>query len=390
MSGSFSRALSIRRKPCKFCTPETLQVLYADTRMELPPLHIAAMSVMSEISARSLPNGTKLATRVVLPRLDKRFFVYMFGRGVPPSHSGFRWCTGSLKVDPMTSALKEMRDGAGEKFLMLTGVRIGESAARDQRINLSCSKNGAECGQGYFQQATPAKVADTLAPLIHWRVCHVWDWLAAGRGDHGFNTSIVADAYGGDEAAEGNARTGCVGCPVAGKDTALDTLLSKYPAKWGYLAPLKRLKPLYAQLSLPVNRLRQERSRNARMDAANTFGPLTLDARREGLRQVLEIEAEVNAGAAAQGQPALSLISDEECLRIHEIMSANGGVGTWPSGWTGGEAGGADYLRVSHTGELLDIQLMPKGGRQAVLNMESHLTKSHLDIEGHLAEALHV
>lgn len=77
----------------------------------------------------------------------------------------------------MLRQLAALRDAHGEKFLMLTGVRTGESVARDQRIEASCGKNGAECGQGWFQEATPDAVADTLAPILHWRVCHVWDWL---------------------------------------------------------------------------------------------------------------------------------------------------------------------------------------------------------------------
>jgi DNA sulfur modification protein DndC len=37
---------------------------------------------------------------------------------------------------------------------------------------------------------------------------------------------MIADAYGGDEAEEINARTGCTGCPLASEDKALDTILS--------------------------------------------------------------------------------------------------------------------------------------------------------------------
>ena len=43
--------------------------------------------------------------------------------------------------------------------------------------------------------------------------------------DSGFSTQMVAEAYGGDEAEEINARTGCVGCNLASKDVALDALL---------------------------------------------------------------------------------------------------------------------------------------------------------------------
>ena len=303
--------------------PKSLTVLYADTRMELPPLHFAAMGTMERLRDRGFN------TRVVLPLMDKRFFVFMFGRGVPPSHNGFRWCTGALKVDPMTSALKELRDERGEKFLMLTGVRLGESAARDQRISLSCSKNGAECGQGYFQQTTPANVADTLAPLIHWRVCQVWDWLKIEAPAEGFPTGVIADVYGGDEAVEANARTGCVGCPVAGRDTALDGVLEK--PRWSYLAPLKRLKPLYEEIARPVHRLRKD-TRHA--------GPLLMETRRWALGQVLAIQDEVNTAARLQGRPEVVLIDPEELARIVELQAAN----TWPDSWTGEETTGATML----------------------------------------------
>jgi len=107
--------------------PQTLTVLYADTRMELPPLHAAALGILSSLRV----DGTQLVTRTVLPAMEDRFFVYMLGRGVPPPKNRFRWCTPQLKIEPMHAALGAWREFVGEKFLMLTGVRLGESAARD-------------------------------------------------------------------------------------------------------------------------------------------------------------------------------------------------------------------------------------------------------------------
>lgn len=159
--------------------------------------------------------------------LDKRFYVYILGRGVPPPNNNtLRWCTRQIKVDPMSTAIRRLIDEAGDT-LMLTGVRLGESAARDSRIALSCGRDGAECGQGWYQQMCGHRLA-ALAPIIHWRVCHIWDWLMFYAPDQdygGLPTHIIADAYGGDEAQEINARTGCVGCPLASRDTALDTVL---------------------------------------------------------------------------------------------------------------------------------------------------------------------
>lgn len=366
--------------------PESLTVLYADTRMELPPLHACAMTILSELQARGV------RTQVVLPALDDRFFVYLFGRGVPAPKNMFRWCTPQLKIEPMERAIEEHAVSLGfgkmvwdekaqkqvyqafgkwvwsaklkkevfqpdEKFLMLTGVRLGESAARDQRIALSCSKDGAECGQGWFQAKTPESVADTLAPLLHWRVCHVWDWLTFYAPSRGFSTQLVAEAYGGDEAEEINARTGCVGCNLASKDVALDTVL-KLP-QWSYLAPLKRLRPLYQEMMKPRYRIRKEGERKKDGSLSKSpmrMGPYHMDARRYGLSQVLAIQDEVNQAACREGRPLIDLINEEEHARILELISAN----TWPDRWTGVEVR-ADVLVPQTVAEGIIQPLLTMG-----------------------------
>lgn len=316
--------------------PKSLTVFYCDTRMELFPLWLSAMNILEKLRAE----GVNI--RVILPELDERFFVYMFGRGVPPPAPHFRWCTGILKINPMMKALKELHKEVDGKYLMLTGVRIGESAARDQRIALSCSKDGAECGQGWFQQTTPESIADTLAPIVHWRVCHVWDWLMFEAPLDGYETHTIAEAYGGEEAEEINARTGCIACNVASRETSLDETI-KLP-QWAYLKPLKRLKPFYAELRKPQNRLMQdgsERYADGRMVRnPHRSGPLTMQTRHWGISQVLEIQDEINTAAREQGKPEISLINEEELSRIYELIEAN----TWPNGWSGNEHVGSDLI----------------------------------------------
>ena len=330
--------------------PQSLTVLFADTRMELPPLYAAAQKILLELDARGI------RTQTVLPELDDRFFVYMFGRGVPPPKNRFRWCTPQLKIEPMLAALKSLREQAGQKLLMLTGVRIGESAARDARIILSCSRDGAECGQGWYQESTPEAIADTLAPLLHWRLCHVSDWLAINAPDDGFSTMDVLSVYGVDpnfqegSAIEIGGRTGCVGCNLASQDWALDRIL-KLPA-WAYLAPFKRLRPLYAELTQAKNRLRkgmEKRADGSLVLNPGRLGPLTMEARHYGLSEVLSIQDEINEAAREEGRPQVSLINAEEQARILALIEAN----TWPNRWTGEEEiGDALTDRILRNGQV--------------------------------------
>lgn len=330
--------------------PETLTVLYADTRQEIPPLQINATAILRLFAERGV------RTEVVLPAIDDRYFVYMLGRGVPPPSNTFRWCTGQLKVEPMLASLAGLRQQIGEKILMITGVRVGESAARDQRIALSCGRNGAECGQGWFQEARSDAIADTLAPILHWRVCHVWDWLRFEAPTLGFPTGLVADVYGGEQAQEINCRTGCIGCPLAQRDTALDNVL-RLPA-WEYLYPLKELRPLYRELKHSQYRLRKdgtERRKDGSLVAnPMRMGPLTLEARRYGLAGVLSVQERINAAAADLSRPGIDLINDEEESRIRELIAA----GTWPNGWSGDEVRADTWLPV---------QVMAEGVEQPVL-----------------------
>ena len=311
-------------KTGKVKPPKSLTVLMSDTRMELPPLFTTAMKIMEELRER----GVK--TQLVHPIMEDRFFVYMLGRGVPPPSNTFRWCTAQLKIEPMIAALKSLRDEYGQKFLMLTGVRIGESAARDGRIALSCGKNNSECGQGWFQEATPEAVADTLAPLLHWRLCQVWDWLNGtyvleDGTTHGFSTKPIAEVYGQDENLETHARTGCVGCNLASQDFALNEIVRR--AQWAHLFPLKDLRALYAELKLPKNRLRKDGTEK-RQDGslvANPcrMGPLTFEARLMGLARVKWI----------QEQASVDLINAEEEAVIRRLIAEK----TWPRGWDGTE-----------------------------------------------------
>lgn len=339
----------------KVKAPTSLTVLYADTRLELLPLWHCAATLRGELAEAGVN------VQVVMAPLDLRFLVYMLGRGVPPPSNRMRWCTEKIKVDPMERAMVDLAVSLGlgrrepkvvqgkerlvyvgngqEKLLLLHGVRQGESAVRDGRIAMSCGRDGAECGQGWYQETLPEALCDKLGPVLHWRVCHVFAWLKdwAPRAEFGdWTTRPLADAYGGDEAEEIAARTGCVGCPLVQQDRGLETML-RQPA-WAYLAPLRRLRPLWATLRSPLVRLRKRAGERRVSDGElsknqQRQGPIVLDKRLSTLEAVLAIQAEVNAAADALKRPRLDLLNAEEEARIRELVATE----TWPDGWNGDE-----------------------------------------------------
>ena len=325
----------------KIAPPKSLTVLYADTRMELLPLWLSARTILEQLEEKRealAALGCALDIRTVMAPLPKRFLPYMLGRGVPPpNNTTLRWCTRQIKVDPMRAELDRVL-AQRASVLTLTGVRFGESAARDARIVLSCSKGDGECGQGWYQRDLSGEGRATHAPIAHWRVCHVFRYLkdVAPQEDYGgWLTELLAIVYGGDEAEELHARTGCVGCPLATVDTALDALLLR--PMWAYLAPLKRLRPLWRKLREPLVRLRkpggETRADGSLVDNQHRMGPITLDARWEALVLVRAIQREINEAADRLKRPHVDLLNDEETAFIVEQIAAH----VWPNRWSGDE-----------------------------------------------------
>lgn len=314
--------------------PKSLTVMYADTRLELPPLQASAMQILKEVDRRGW------TSQVTMAELDKRFMVYLLGRGVPPPNNNtLRWCTQQIKLSPMKSAMQELYSQHQEKILSLNGVRVGESAQRDARIAVSCGKNGAECGQGWFQRELPKAICDKLSPILHWRVCHVWDWLMLDAPALGFDTELLAEAYGGDEAQEINARTGCIGCPLASRDMALEHLV-KLP-KWKHLFPLLEIRDLWKESRYFRNRLQKDGERKkdgTYSQSPNRKGPLKLTYREQLLEQILDIQHRCNKEAPAGRE--VDIINGEEEARIRELIADR----TFPNRWSGDEPGGDELV----------------------------------------------
>lgn len=303
--------------------PESLTVLYADTRQELPALFDTATRFLAEIRALGFE------AKAVLPQLDHRFYVYILGRGVAPPSNRFRWCTQKLKINPMLAELERLHTNEGKRFIQLTGVRQGESASRDAKIAISCTSNGGECGQGWFQAMGSQALTATLAPLLHWRACWIWDWLYFWHSDkwaktcgypdgHHFDfLGDIAAAYGDNE----ENRTGCVGCPLVSRDRALESMVEVKPE----LTPLLEIRPLLDELKSAKWRLRKvaEKKKDGTMLARpQRIGPLTMEARTYGLERILDI----------QRRAGVDLINADEEARIRELWSLN----TWPEHWEGG------------------------------------------------------
>ncbi|WP_082077960.1 phosphoadenosine phosphosulfate reductase domain-containing protein [Thermus filiformis] len=244
--------------------PGEAHLVYADTGLEIPTLHAQAMRFLEAV--RRL--HASLHVHVVKPDVKESFWVNLIGKGYPPPHNRFRWCTARLKIRPMDRLVKSL---PGRKAIV-TGVRFGESDARDLRLNLSCSRGG-ECGQGaYFQNA---KRLDALyvAPIAFWRECWVWDYVNLVAPSLGYPTEALEEIYGGRDT-----RFGCWTCTLVRRDRAMEKVV----------ADDERYRPLLEFRLWLLDFAKRPENRVKRSNGLP--GRLTLAARRRILKRLKEIE----------------------------------------------------------------------------------------------------
>jgi DNA sulfur modification protein DndC len=274
--------------------PVEVHVVYADTGLEIPTLHAQALGFLEAVKSLHPEVGIHIAK----PRPEESFWVQLIGKGYPPPHNRFRWCTRRLKIAPMDRLVQSL---PGKKAI-LTGVRFGESDARDSRLLLSCSRGG-ECGQGVMFEEAKRLNALYVAPIAFWRECFVWDYLNLVAPFLGYPTGALEGVYGSRDT-----RFGCWTCTVVRRDKAMARALENGHA---------HLRPLYEFREWLWSWTRDPGTRVKRKDG--NPGRLTLEARREVYRRLKEVEERVG----------VKLMTPEEEALIRESWgSINGGPWT--------------------------------------------------------------
>ena len=271
---------------------DRIDIIYSDTLVEIPVIEKYALGFLGFLEKFERIRGLPLFTHIVQPALEERFWVCLLGKGYPPPHQKFRWCTNRLKIKPAMRVLETCINP--NKTVILTGVRFGESRTRDQRLNLSC-RRGGECGQGVWFQYNSHLQVGYLAPIVHWQECDVWDFLNYLAPSWGYPTRLLENkVYNGRET-----RFGCWMCTVVKQDKTMMKITAL--PEWSYLRPLLEFRNYVWKLT------RDPSTRIPRVDGSP--GKLKLSVRKELLKNLLNIQEEVG----------IQLISDEEIVFIHNL-----------------------------------------------------------------------
>lgn len=103
-----------------------IDVIYSDTQVEIPTIHSYAYRFLDMLAMPQV----NLRIHKVKPEPEKSFWTLVIGKGYPPPHQKFRWCTSKMKIQPAEKVTREVMTPT--KTAIMTGVRFGESDVRDK------------------------------------------------------------------------------------------------------------------------------------------------------------------------------------------------------------------------------------------------------------------
>jgi DNA sulfur modification protein DndC len=321
---------------------QTPRLVMSDTGVEYPFLRGIADRLMAALTASGW------LCEVVTPPINQRLYNRIFGIGNTPVHPGgrkrMRWCTRATKIDPMKGFSRTL----AADVLNLSGVRWGESDARDGKLKKTGCAAGGECG-------LPEPGEGVYGPIITWTVCKVLDWL---NGEPGAAETIsdllppmrgLVEVYGVQREGAGlfdvppratALRFGCIGCPAISNEKITQSRNCRERPEWSHL---RRIYAIWDALYARKNRccrIRTEPDRRrgekpASWAARIRFGPLKMAARQHYFAELLDI----------QRQAGVTLVTPEDEAFVRDCWARK----VYPRGWSE-----ADELVVPPEGELLE------------------------------------
>jgi DNA sulfur modification protein DndC len=288
-----------------------IYVVSSDTLVETPVVVDMIQRTLVAINEAAVHEQLPLSAHSVEPKTDQTFWVNLIGRGYPAPNQTFRWCTERMKIDPVSTFILDTVAQYGETIVVL-GSRSQESASRAQVI----AKHKID-GTALSRHSSLPN-AYTYMPIESWSADDVWMYLMSAPCPWGGSNRMLFELYKGSNQGEcplvidkstpscGNSRFGCWTCTVVTEDKALHGLIESGAA---WMEPLLKFRnKLYASRQ-PDNaeEYRNFRRRTGRVsynsgdikddnikEVRHIPGPYWLSKRKEFLKELLEIEKEIN------------------------------------------------------------------------------------------------
>jgi len=327
-------------------------VISSDTLVETPVIVDYITTTLDRINKTASKKKMPFKAFKLTPRIIDSFWVNLIGRGYPAPSSQFRWCTERLKIRTADKFILESVTKYGE-VVMILGVRKGESATRDQVMNLYKIEGSKLSHHSKFPQSY------VYTPIQEFSVDDVWTYLLQKPSPWGNNNRDLLALYKNAQDGEcplvvdtqtascGNSRFGCWVCTVVQKDRSMEALIESGE---DWMEPLLDFRNELAETQIPEKKhiYRDHRRMNGKIKWMEKedgrkiiYGPYKFEYSKELLRKLLTAQMNVRKNGP---NPNFTLIQPEELHEIRHIWM------TQKSDWDDSVA--KIYQEV--TGETLD------------------------------------
>jgi DNA sulfur modification protein DndC len=333
-------------------------VVASDTLVETPMVVDHVNNSLKAIEKGAKRDGLPITCHKVVPKSNNTFWANLLGKGYPAPTRNFRWCTERMKIDPVSSFIKQ-RVSEYNEVIVILGSRSQESSTRAQVI------------QKHKIDGTVLAVHTTLSnafiytPIESWHVDDVWkilrlchlettqsaygvknkwydryelEWETPWGGRNLLLWNLYKDSSGQGECplvidettpSCGNSRFGCWTCTVVTKDRAMESMIQN-GEEW--MLPLLKFRNILSRSTSP--KLKKKYRNHIRRDGRLAFktlredkervltddyttGPYLLKYRKHAMRLLLSMQRKFNQ----QGRDIELITVDELHAVRHEWLN---------------------------------------------------------------------
>lgn len=333
-------------------------VVASDTLVETPMVVDHVNNSLKAIEKGAKRDGLPITCHKVVPKSNNTFWANLLGKGYPAPTRNFRWCTERMKIDPVSSFIKQ-RVSEYNEVIVILGSRSQESSTRAQVI------------QKHKIDGTVLAVHTTLSnafiytPIESWHVDDVWkilrlchlettqsaygvknkwydryelEWETPWGGRNLLLWNLYKDSSGQGECplvidettpSCGNSRFGCWTCTVVTKDRAMESMIQN-GEEW--MLPLLKFRNILSRSTSP--KLKKKYRNHIRRDGRLAFktlredkervltddyttGPYLLKYRKHAMRLLLSMQKKFNQ----QGRDIELITVDELHAVRHEWLN---------------------------------------------------------------------
>ncbi|PJJ30119.1 DNA phosphorothioation system sulfurtransferase DndC [Lacrimispora celerecrescens] len=304
-----------------------VHIINTDTLVESPVISKWVQNSLNLMDKAAVEQGLPFLTHSLTPAYNNTFWVNLIGKGYPFPRKKLRWCTDRLKIQPVNSFVKEKIAEHGE-VIMVIGTRKAESARRAQTMAYYEKKRVRE-----LLSPNQSMVNELVfSPLEDWNDNDVWVFLMQYKNPWGYSNKELLTLYKGATAdgecpmmvekglpSCGKSRFGCWVCTMVEKDKSMEAMIANDDEK-AWMTPLLEFRNKFGDEESDREKRGFRKMAGYLQGSYKQLhhGPYLKEVREEWLRDLLEIQKDINENGPKEFEN-LELITLPELRNIRRI-----------------------------------------------------------------------